>query len=433
MFVYAQFIAMFILVLSIFGLSGCQEKQNPEIAPNIYYAPINGSNAVSVHLIFENTSDQPGLMHYLEHLVGHNIKGPNDRVFVQHANAWTTRYSVGYWRSGKPDKLEQLLASLRKTIEPLEVGEEYALEERGIVLNEYDFRLGNNYSAQAFEEINATLHAGNRIATSVIGTPKQINELRYDDAVILHQKSHVVQQAKLVVTGDVSLSQLRRALERVEWPVASTSNQFGAGRYHLKKAFTQRLEFADENTVPRFVWQKVIALDTPVELELLRAQTALLSSILESNLPGGLAGPLRFDGTTTSGFSFQVFPLDEKHLQINFSGKPDKGVKLVDVEAEFQAELLKLAKQGIPPKTWQRLRKRFDDYWPDLEDQGNVEKWYARYVTSSIYQQKEPKSVKKLLRMKNGISQEETNKYLKLLVGEGAQVIAFIGPEEVFR
>ncbi|SOC21160.1 hypothetical protein SAMN05877809_1153 [Rhodobacter sp. JA431] len=130
-----------------------------------------------VHFLIVYPQYRPILAHYTEHLAWLPNIGKNSRPEDRGSNAWTNDFAVGYWLSGPPEDLTDMLRRLQVVFDPIDLPQELAETERDVILREYDWRMANNPDTQAAEELEAFLYKGNAIAASVIGTPDQIKAL----------------------------------------------------------------------------------------------------------------------------------------------------------------------------------------------------------------------------------------------------------------
>ena len=355
---------------------GAWYYQSPE--PPTAYVYKTTSSEANVLVVFPNAINQsPALAHYTEHLVWLNaIDGERDAD--RHSNAWTNSYAVGYWLSGKPEDLLDLLSQLKGLFDPLEIPEGFADEERDIVLHEYELRITDNPMVQAGEAMNTFLYANNSIAASVIGTPEDIMAFTYDQAQALHAETHRPDNAVLVVTGDVTQRELNRAITQADWPEGvPAADVLAPPAFDLAPSATQQFEFADSDAAPRLIWRKVVSLPESTQFDLLEAQTVLLADILRANLPGGIAGPLRFDAAIARSFDISIWPIDEDNIEIEFVAAPDSGVTLTELEEAFAATFAEITASGIPQNTYTRVLTRFEDFWPDWEDNDETAEWMA--------------------------------------------------------
>ncbi len=411
------------------------EPEWSEVSQGVFVVPIEG-RPVKAQVVFPSTPSDGeaihGLAHYLEHLVWANSVGASERTADRHSNAWASDDAVGYWLSGPPEDLPELLTTLRRVFDPLEVSAQFAEEEREIVLREYELRIAGDIVARAAEATDAYLYADTPFAPSVLGSPAQIEALTYDDASNLHRDTHVPEKARLVVSGDISGRAVRRALAKADWPTlfenAPTATEIVAA-----PASSMILRFPDQDAVPRLIWRRLAQLPEAIEYELLDAHTALLRDILDTNLPGGLAGPLRFDAPTARSFEVYVWPHDADTVEIWFEAAPDRGVTLADLQFAFEDVLASLADEGIPGSTFRRVEKRFEGFWPLWSDEADVAKWTAEHVTVRVASRRKPMTRPEVKSLSEQMQKRIIDRVFASLAGEGRTVVAYIGPMEGFE
>jgi hypothetical protein len=399
----------------------------------LFYCSGSHKKVIHAEVVFPLISERRALAHYTEHLVWENAIG-EDRELYLHSNAWTNRFAVGYWLSSETKDLSELLSQLKGLFDPLDLPESFALEERDIVLREYDFRIANNPMAQAGEAMNAFLYSDNSIAASVIGTPEDIASFTYDQAKALHAETHRPDSAVLVVTGNVSERQLHRSMNKAGWPEGvPIENVLAPPTFDLATPKMKRFNIVDTDAAPRLIWRKVVTLPEPIPFDLLEAQTSLLGDILSANLPGGVAGPLRFNAAIARSFEINIWPIDEDNIEIEFVAAPDTGVTLAEVEQSFVDTLSEIANSGIPEDTYTRVLSRFEGFWPDWSDADETAEWMADYVLDRVSILRPPLSERELKRLNDDLSLTTTNALLQQLIVEGRIAIAHIGPEESFQ
>lgn len=392
----------------------------------------DGQDRVTVKVIFPTAEGAPGLLHYTEHLAWLNAIG-GARSANQHSNAWTSSHAVAYWLSGTTDDLPQLLTRLKRIFDPIELPETFALEERDIVLREYDFALAGNPTAQASEEMNAFLYEGSLLGRSIIGTRDEIRSFTYESAMALHAATHQPGKATLIVTGDLSNRQLQRALRKAEWPdIPREAQTLAPIEFEPEQRAERVFTFANDDATPRLIWRRVVDLPERMDFDRLEAHTALLRDILDTNLPGGLAGPLRFDAPVARHFNVNIWPIDDNSIEISFSATPETGVQIADLQEAFETTLAQLAEGGIPQETYDRVLGRFDDFWPNWEDTDETADWMAGYVIDRASFQREPLDQSALKALDGDFSYVTTNLLLSQFVTDGRTAIAFIGPKDTF-
>ncbi|MEP1698784.1 MAG: insulinase family protein [Paracoccaceae bacterium] len=373
------------------------------------------------------------LAHYTEHLAWLSAMG-GSRDPRHHSNAWTNSHAVGYWLSGPSEDVSDILEKLFRVFEPFELPQNFAAEERSIVLREYDSRIRSNTAAQAGQEINAFLYQGNTIATSVIGTPDQIRSFTYEDAKGFHAATHRPENATLIVTGDVSKRDIRRVVEQAGWHAPGDPLiDVATPSFDLAETDSVTLRYPDASVSPRLIWRRTVELPEPVPFDVLEAQTALLRSILDTNLTGGIAGPLRYDAAFARSFSINIWPIDEDNIELQFTAAPDRDISLSALQAAFENAMSEITAEGIPEDTFNRVLERFDGFWPDWTDTEETTEWMASYVMDRVSALRDPLPEHELKRLDQYLSLESTNALLLELAGDGRTATAFMGPEEVFE
>ena len=338
--------------ISVFAFGATSER---DTSSSIIVTTSNGALYAHVVLLIENAT--PVSKHYTEHLTRQNIVG-RTRAADRRSNAWTSNYAVCYWLSGARDDLPDLLKTLSGVFAPIDLPRTFAAEEREIILREYEHRMANNPDAQAIGVMDAFIYLGNAIAASAMGTPKEIAALDYEEAKALHAMTHVPEIAP---------------------------PPFG-----LAAPDTTKLRYPEPDAARRLIWRRVVALPEPVQFDLLETQTALLRDMLDTNLPGELAYPFRFDAAIARSFDVQIWPIDEKAIGISFTAAPDRNVPLDALQKAFETTLAESAAAGISPETYSRIFSRFEGFWPDWDDEDETARWIADYTLNRVSSLREP-------------------------------------------
>ena len=422
----AVLIAFAALVLGAWLLREPVRKKNVNVVSVTSAVPQD----TSVHVIIDHDLHDRILAHYTEHLAWLPNIGKDSRPEDRDSNAWTDDYAVGYWLSGPPEDLTDMLRRLKGVFDPIDLPRDVAETERDIVLREYDWRMADNPDAQAAEEMEPFLYEGNAIAASVIGTPEEIMALSYDEAKAFHAETHRPERARLVVVGDVTKGDLARAMTEAGFPDLDADREdIAPPPFTLAAPDTRTFRYPDPVKAPRMIWRKVVALPEAVDFDLLETQTTLLRDILDTNLPGGLAGPLRFDAFIAKGFSITLAPIDERHIELIFEAEPDKGISFEALQKAFETALASSA-EGIPAETYDRVRDRFASYWPDWSDDEETGEWMADYTLDRVSTLREPLTQRQLRRLDGRLEAAGIDTLLSAIVGPGRTAVAFIGKDQ---
>jgi predicted Zn-dependent peptidase len=369
------------------------------------------------------------LRHYVEHLTWGNAIGPNGAPAAD-SNAWTNDTSVGYWLAGPKSELGNNLASLAATLKPITLPTAFADSERNIIAREYDMRIGGNTEAQAGEAIRRFLYEGTAFALSAMGTKTEIAAFSYEAAKALHRTDYTACQATLLVVGNLTAREARAALPPLP---AATCQPHPQEPLLLGPVATRVLRFPDPSTQTTLIWSRVVTLPRAVPYDLLAARLDLLRDQLDTDLPGGLAGPLRFDRPLASSFRIDLSAVDSRHVVIDFTALPDAGVSLASLRKAFEAALSASATTGFPEATYSQVRQRRTDAWPKWRDPEQVAKWMADYALIRLQAGRDPLPPRDLRRIERQLNRKDENALLRDLVAPGRTAIAYIGQPEKFE
>jgi len=378
---------------------------------------------VSVHLIFGHSA-RPSEMHYVEHLTWLNMTG--NAISEQDSNAWTTHNAAGYRLVGSANELDTMLHTLARAFAPIRLSERFAEQERDIILREHDLRMKTDPDARVTWKMQAFLYEGTVLAAPVIGTPEEIRKFDFSSAKALHAATHRPDRAFLVVVGNISPEQVHVAMRRSGFPVlGGGERRYAPLRLHLKPPEKRRFRFRQYAGL-RLVWRKTVTLNAPVQFDLLEARCALLGGLLRANLPGGLAGPLLYDGALVRRFDIRIRALDESHVEMRFEAAPDGNVSLQRLLVAFEGGLADVAVAGIPERTFVRVRNRFDTFWPDWNDRQQTAEWLGRYVLRRISALRRPMKIPQLRSLSRKLDGSSLNVLLRSLAGPGRTAVAFL-------
>lgn len=121
------------LVMSVIELEAGEQELYDQSQISLVHVPMT-ERRVSVDIIFPRAAFPGPLAHYTEHLAWLPQIGKNSRPLDRHGNAWTGYPAMGYWQSGRPEDLPDILRKLATVFDPIAIPREFAEEERDIIL-----------------------------------------------------------------------------------------------------------------------------------------------------------------------------------------------------------------------------------------------------------------------------------------------------------
>lgn len=401
------------------------------INENGVYLYKTDSNIISVLAVVGYHNVIPYKAHYVEHLTWFNSVGEASRGIDRQANAWTNKHTMMYLVTGRKEELLESINLLSRIFDPIALPNEFAQEEKDIIIREYESIFTGNKNAKIYEELDAYLYKDNVLAYSIIGTPDIIENLDFEEAIQIHFDTHKPENTRLLITGNLERQEVDQIFSHSNWPrMDLRNNELKRNEFSLLANESSEFIFTQKNNNRALFWRKIIRLDSQVEYELLNLKSLLLAEILNSSLEGSLAGPLHFNQAIARTFQLHIMPIDEKHLEVSVLLQPDRNITLRRLEHALIQELSHITKTRIPEKTFDRILNRFSRRFPDWKNQVETQNWMAEYAFSRLTLWREPRSKTELQSIQNQLTTESINDLLKQLSGEGRVVIGFVNIED---
>ena len=329
---------------------------------NVVFVQDFEASSVYIYLVFPfgeaNNPFDEGLAHYVEHLAWISTFGRDEAKKHRHSNAWTTHLSTGYWQVIDAHDLESALQGLLKLSEPLSVDPKFALEERNIIQREYDYRVAERPIYNALLDMRRALYGNGTLAKSVIGDPDEIAQYDLDQAMTLHQKTHVLSDATLLIYGNTSKLRLENVLHRLK---ATDTYSERPDQNHWVESGPSVDE--QELKIPNidediFMYSKVLPLDKSSDTLRQKLLIKFAENVIDSTRPEGIAGPLCFDQFIARHFTFDLENIGNEFVKLSFTASPDDAATLDDVETAFHQALSRTLTHGISTETFDRIYAR---------------------------------------------------------------------------
>lgn len=393
-----------------------------------------GVEDVFLYLVFpsgeaSNNFDE-GLAHYVEHLAWLSTFGVGQNERMRHSNAWTNHFSTGYWQKTVDDDLHRALRTLMAVSDPFDVKVDFALEERDIVLREYDYRVAERPLIQVYRDTDRALYGEGALARSVIGEPEVIADYSLDAAASLHKQSHALSDATLLVYGGVSEARLEAALAAL-----SVNN------VHTLSADPRSIRLVEDGVIQdriaislselsddTFLYRKLVPLDVCETSAGCAVLAQLAENALGSSLPGGLAGPLRYDQFVTRSFSFDITLIGERYVEVSFVGRPDTNTSLDELEGAFHATFHSRLEDGLPQETFDRVASRLAGQFDSVLERDRP--GYNRDLVLDQLMSATPVfTLEDQINAVVSVRLEDVNEFLKSLLADGREVTRIVSAE----
>lgn len=295
-----------------------------------------------------------GIAHFLEHLLFKGSEGLEPGEFSRivrnlggNDNAFTSQDYTAYFQSIASEHLEKVMTMESGRMRGATLPKKEVLSERKVILEERSQRTDNNPQAQFAESLSAALYVNHPYGIPVIGWAHEMATLSQEDAKDFYDHWYGPNNAILVVSGDVKAEEV----------------------YDLAKKTYGKLEKADvpenrvRSTSPPLVGDKIVRFSYPSirqpsfqrnyrapsynqnKEESLAMQ--VLEDIFGSGSTSRLYKSLVIDQkiATSAGLSYSSSAIDDANIYLYAS--PAEGVDLETVKDALDAEVLKLANEGV--------------------------------------------------------------------------------------
>lgn len=167
-----------------------------------------------------------GLAHFFEHLMFRGTKkvpaGEFSKTVARNGgrhNAFTGQDYTAYYESVAVDRLDLVMGLEADRMTGLDLSEDVVLPELQVVREERRSRVDNDPASLFREQIMAAMYLAHPYATPVIGWMADLESLTMDDAVAFYRRHYAPDNAILVVSGDVTVDQVRALAEKHYGPI----------------------------------------------------------------------------------------------------------------------------------------------------------------------------------------------------------------------
>ncbi len=192
----------------------------------------NRSIPVVTHMVWYRVgaADEPpgksGIAHFLEHLMfkGQSYPGLGEiapgefskiiRSLGGNDNAFTAQDYTAYFQTISSAHLETVMRMEAGRMRGLQLPREAVDSERLVILEERRQRIDNDPRAQFDEQLGEALFPNHPYGTPVIGWFHEMEQLSWEDATGFYQRYYAPNNAYLVVSGDVSVEDVRALAEK---------------------------------------------------------------------------------------------------------------------------------------------------------------------------------------------------------------------------
>jgi zinc protease len=317
------------------------------------------------------SADEPpgksGIAHFFEHLMfkatTNHPAGEFDAAVSAIGgsdNAFTSYDYTCFHETVPAPALEEMMAFEADRMRNLVLDDKTVATERDVVLEERRSRVDNNPEAVLDEELDATLWQNQPYRIPVIGWMQEMKQLNRADARAFYDRYYRPNNAILVVAGDVEPESVKAMAERTFGKLARGPDLPPRIRPVEPEQDTKRtVTLSDARVgVPSFTTQWVVPsyrTAEPGEAEALDLLAEILGGGSRSRLYQELV--VKKGIAASAGASYQGNMLDATSFAVY--GAPRGAATLGEVETAVDAEIARIARDGVTDQELEKAKNRF--------------------------------------------------------------------------
>jgi zinc protease len=317
------------------------------------------------------SADEPpgksGIAHFFEHLMfkatTNHPAGEFDAAVSAiggNDNAFTSYDYTCFHETVPPSALEEMMGFEADRMRNLVLDEQTVATERDVILEERRSRIDNDPEAILDEEVDATLWQNQPYRIPVIGWMQEMQQLNLADAKAFYDRYYRPNNAILVVAGDVEPDSVKAMAERTFGRLARGPDLPPRVRPVEPEQNSKRtVTLSDARVgVPSFSTQWVVPsyrTAKPGEAEALDLLAEILGGGTRSRLYQELV--VKQGIAASAGASYQGNMLDDTNFAVY--GAPRGAATLGEVEAAVDAEVARIAREGVTDEELEKAKNRF--------------------------------------------------------------------------
>jgi zinc protease len=348
---------------------------------------------VVTHMVWYRVgaADEPkgvsGIAHFLEHLMFKSTDkipmGEFSKIVSRlggQDNAFTGHDATAYFQRIAKERLPTVMEMEADRMVNLKLTEKEVLTERNVILEERRSRVENNPSSILDEQMGAALYMAHTYNIPVIGWEHEIAKLSPADAMTFYKQHYAPNNAILVVTGDVTVDEVRKLAEATYGKIPSNP-AVGAPRQRPMEPphrSARRLKYEDPRAgkaslsryylVPSYVTAKpseAEALDIMMRIAAHGSTSRVYKAlVVDQKIASSAGGYYSGGGLDYGSMSLYAVAADGKSLDM--------------VEAALDKVLAEIQENGVTPEEIQRAKNMLiADFIYESDNQATLARRYG--------------------------------------------------------
>jgi len=302
----------------------------------------------------DEVAGKTGIAHFLEHLMFKGTKTMPPGAFSEmvarlggNENAFTAEDYTAYFQSVAVEHLEEMMKLEADRMANLVLTDDVVLPERDVILEERRQRIDNDPGAQLMEMARASLFLNHPYRTPTIGWENEMRGLTTADAIAWHRKWYEPGNAIVVISGDITMDQVRPLAEKYYGALPATAVPVRA-RPDEPAQFAPRRVTKEDPRVQLASWMRLYQAPS---YHRGKSEHAYALEVLAELLGGGTSSRLyrslvvEQKVATSAGTGYDGDNLDLSTFSFYASAQSGGGVSAI--EPAVDAEIARLLKDGV--------------------------------------------------------------------------------------
>jgi zinc protease len=314
----------------------------------------------------DEVTGRTGVAHVLEHMMFKGTKTLKPGDFSKKVaevggrdNAFTSKDYTAYFQQIEKSHLPKMMALEADRMRNLQISEDEFLKEIQVVMEERRLRTDDQSSAVIYEQLMAAAFANSPYKNPIIGWMADLKNMTYQDAIEWYQTWYAPNNAVLVVTGDVSSSEVLALAEKYYGSIPSKPLPARKLSEEIPQIGTKRIQVKApaENPDITLAWKvpKLSAGDLdniePYALD-------VLSAVLDGHPNSRLNKIMVHDSRIADHVSASYDSTGRGPQLFLIEGSPAKGKKTDDLEKAFRKILMDIRLNGVTDAELNRIKSQ---------------------------------------------------------------------------
>ena len=332
----------------------------------------NHRSPVVSHMVWyrAGAADEPpgasGIAHFLEHLMFKGTPkypdGIMDEVVARNGgdqNAFTSHDYTAYYQNIAVVRLALVMEIEADRMRNLILDPKEVATEREVIIEERRMRVSNQPAAILDERLDAALWLTNRYGIPVLGWEQEMRGLSREDAFAFYHRFYAPENAILVVSGDITLEQLKPLAEKYYGSIPRVGEPNARQRSaDLDATANVSVTYSDVRVRQPQWWRKWIAPSYNAGNKADVYPLTIFDSIVGSGSTSKLYRALVIDRKVAAGVGVSYDSAAVSYGTFSISMSPSPGVSIEQVQAALEEELAKILKDGISDADVARAKER---------------------------------------------------------------------------